>query len=52
MAYSVVFSVCLCLCAASGESSSLVSSVDIVQKGKHCVQVAKDVIEAVSQRSS
>ena len=49
MAYLVVFSVCLCLCAASGESLSLVSSVDIVQKGKHCVQVAKDVIEAVSQ---
>ena len=49
MAYLVAFSVCLCLCAASEESSSLVSSVDIVQKGKHCVQVAKDVIEAVSQ---
>ena len=51
MAYLVLSSVCLCLCAAHSEEppSSLVSSVDIVQKGKHCVQVAKDVIEAASQ---
>lgn len=53
MGYLVIFYISLCLGAAHCEEpSSLIGNVDIVHKGRHCIQAARDVIEAVSQNEA